>query len=409
MPVAGKQTFIIAGAGQAGAWVARTLRSEGFAGRIVMIGAEAHLPYERPPLSKDILSGKCDPAKAALMTETDLSDLRIEFRNSAATKINRSTRTVSCADGSSIRYDHLFLTTGSRPKTLAAQVAPGGPKRLHTLRTMDDAAGLKAALHNSRSLTVIGGGWIGLEVAATARQLGLEVTVIEAASRLCARSLPAVASNYLADLHIRNGIRLILGKAIEDLATDETHAVVRLNGEQIEACHAVIGIGIVPNTELAAAAGLEIDDGIIVDECGRTSDPAISAAGDVTSHPSAFLGRRLRLESWANAQKQAIVAARAALGVEARYAEVPWIWSDQFDVNIQIIGTPELGEIFYRRGDPASGAGCILSRNAKGRLMGAVAFNAPKDLRIVRRAIETASPLDDSLWKPMKHSTINNK
>jgi 3-phenylpropionate/trans-cinnamate dioxygenase ferredoxin reductase subunit len=397
--------FVVVGAGQAGAWVARTLRAEGFAGRVVLIGREAHQPYERPPLSKAVLSGAATPDSAVLLTAAQAEGLAIEcWLSTEVAALDRAGRRVICADGRALRYDRLFLTTGGRARTLPAWEAATHP-RIHLLRTLDDAAGLRAALTDgatadaSRTLLVLGGGWIGLEVAATARRLGVAVTVVEAAPRLCARALPPVASDYLRHLHESHGVTIRLGCAVA--ALDGTAAGVAMalaDGTVLVADHAVIGIGMRPDTGLAAAAGLAVADGIAVDAAGRTSDPLIYAAGDAASHPSAFAGTSLRLESWANAQNQAIVAAKAALGHDVRYAEVPWFWSDQYDVNLQILGLPERGVRAVARGAPQAGSGAWLMLGADGRAAGVIAVNAPRDLRGVRRMIADGLTPDPAAW-----------
>lgn len=380
--------FVVIGAGQAGAWVARTLRSEGFAGRVVLIGEERHAPYERPPLSKAVLKGEAPLAAATLLAAEEAAGLGIEMRlGCRVAAIDRGDRAVLLEDGGRIGYDRLFLTTGARVRRLPLPGPVEASPRVHVLRSADDAARLGASLAPGLRLAVIGGGWIGLEVAATARPLGLSVTVVEAGERLCARSVPSPVSQFLASLHDSNGVSVLLGAPPQDFtATDDTIAFT-VGGREVVADHVVIGIGAIPNVELAEAAGLAIQNGILVDDVGRTSDPAIFAAGDVAAHPNRLLGGIVRLESWANAQNQAIVAARAALDQPVAYHEVPWIWSDQFGCNVQIVGAPERGvEI---RHEPSAGAdgGCWTAIDAEGQVIGAVAANAPRLLRPVRKAL----------------------
>jgi 3-phenylpropionate/trans-cinnamate dioxygenase ferredoxin reductase subunit len=379
------RSFVIIGAGQAGAWVARTLRAEGFSGRIVLIGAESYQPYERPPLSKAVLQGQATAESATLLTAAEAAAASIECRLGVeVVEIDRADRRIGCAGGDWLGYGKLFLTTGSRVRQLPGVAAS---PRIHTLRGHDDAARLRAALHGH--LLVLGGGWIGLEVAATARALGVAVTLVESAPRLCARSLPVVASEFLASLHLRHGVDLRLGHPVAGLAAGEDGVRGELaDGSVIEADHALVAIGVVPNVELARACGLDVEDGILVDETGRTSDPDIYAAGDVTRHPNAFSGGLIRLESWANAQNQAIVAARAALGKPARYAEIPWFWSDQYGVNMQILGLPAAAARCDARGAPAEGEGSWLALDEDGTPCGAIAINAPRDLRPLRRMFQ---------------------
>jgi 3-phenylpropionate/trans-cinnamate dioxygenase ferredoxin reductase subunit len=392
----GAGTFVIVGGGQAGAWVARTLRAEGFAGRVVLIGDEAHWPYERPPLSKAVLKGAATPDSATLLTSEQAEQAPIEcWLAERVETIDRAARLLTCAGGRTLAYDKLFLTTGSRARTLPVADHP----RIHVLRTLDDAARLRAAFAMAGHLLVLGGGWIGLEVAATARGLGLAVTVVEAAPRVCARSLPPVASAYLERLHQAHGVTLMLGHAVSGLAPGADSVVAELaDGRRIVADHALVGIGVVPETRLAAAAGLAVDDGIVVDDTGRTSDPHIYAAGDATRHPSAFAGGMLRLESWANAQNQAIVAAKAALGQPARYAETPWFWSDQYNVNLQILGLPASGARAIPRGTPEAGNGAWLVLDADDKAAGVIAVNAPRDLRGVRKMMGEGLTPDPASW-----------
>ncbi|MEA3541772.1 MULTISPECIES: NAD(P)/FAD-dependent oxidoreductase [Sphingomonadaceae] len=397
------QCFVIVGGGQAGAWIARTLRAEGYDGRILLIAKEIHLPYERPPLSKDILSGKTEIASAALLTADSVATHQIEvWTGTVATEIDRDARIVRCADGRSVTYDHLFLTTGSRVRTLPFTQKGEGPKRVHVLRDLDDAQGLRTAMKSSRRIGVIGGGWIGLEVAATARQMGLDVIVLEAAPRLCGRSLPEEISAYLALMHKDHGTDVRTGAAVEKVTATADGVQVDVAGEALHFDHVVIGIGIVPETDLAAAAGLAVDNGILVDECGRTLDPHISAAGDVTSHPNAFMGGHVRMESWANAQNQAIVAAKAAIGAEAVHADIPWVWSDQYDANFQIIGMPERAATLHKRGNEADGKCCWLAVDAAGKAIGAVSLNMPRELRLVRKALEQDKTPDLDQWQSDK-------
>jgi 3-phenylpropionate/trans-cinnamate dioxygenase ferredoxin reductase subunit len=390
------ETFVIIGAGQAGAWVARTLRAEGFAGRIVLIGAEPHAPYERPPLSKAVLKGEATFDSTTLLSKAEAQAASIECRLGVeVAEIDRADRKILCADGTSLTYSKLFLTTGSRVRRLPGVAAS---PRIHALRGQDDAIRLRQALHGH--LLVLGGGWIGLEVAATARELGVRVTLVEAAPRLCARSLPSVASAFLAQLHEANGVHVMLGQSLKALAGQEDFVAAELaDGSRITADNAVVAIGILPNVELAQACGLAVENGILVDHTGRTSDPDIYAAGDVTCQPNAFAGVLVRLESWANAQNQAITAARAALGLAARADDIPWFWSDQYGVNLQILGLPSAAARCHARGAPAEAKGSWLALHADGRPAGAIAVNAARDLRPLRRLFESNIAPDIAAWE----------
>ena len=394
------RSAVIVGAGQAGAWVARTLRQEGFAGRVLLIGAEAHLPYERPPLSKGILNGKEDVSKAYLMTEAELETLQVEhWAETRVEKIDRADKRIVCDDGRTADYDLLFLTTGSRAR-VPQWYAPSD--RMHLLRSVDDAARLRASIKAGERLIVMGGGWIGLEVAATARDLGADVVVLQATSSLCNRSVPPAVSDWLLDLHRARGVDVRTDVAVSS-ATDlgDGVAVTLADGTKIHGAALLIGIGAEPEIELAEIAGLACDNGIAVDATGRSEDPAIFAAGDVTSFPCSYVQGQVRRESWANAQNQAIVAAKAALGHEVRYDELPWLWSDQFGHNIQMAGLPERAAHVYRRRGLKEGQQCWASLDDDMRLTGVVTVDAPREMRTLRRLLQTrAGELEDiAAWE----------
>lgn len=385
-------TIVIVGAGQAGGWAAKTLRTEGYAGRIALVGAERHPSHERPPLSKAVLSGAAAPETTHLFKPEEHAALDLDFRASVrATGIDRAARRVTLSSGESLAYDKLILTTGGTARRLPV---PGGDSpRVLYLRTIEDSLAIRAALGPGKRLVVIGGGWIGLEVAATARKLGASVVVVEGLDRLCARTVPPAISAFLKARHEREGVDIRLGagvKAIEDGAK----LVVRLaDGSALEADAIVAGIGLEPDVALAREAGLTIDNGVIVDEQGRTSDPDVFAAGDCANTPLPCLGRRVRLESWANAQNQAIVAAKAALGQDARYDELPWFWSDQYDVNLQILGLPARWPEPVVRGDPASGSFSHFYLDGE-RIAAIVSVNAPRDLRAAKKLVQTRKPVN---------------
>jgi 3-phenylpropionate/trans-cinnamate dioxygenase ferredoxin reductase subunit len=386
------QRIAIVGAGQAGGWAAKTLRTEGYGGRIVLLGDEAHPPHERPPLSKAVMAGTAEAPSTHLFKSEELGALGLDFRpGSRVVAIDRAAKRVTLASGGAIEYDRLILCTGGAARRLSV---PGGDgPRVHYLRTIDDSLAIRARLGTIRHLLVIGGGWIGLEVAATARKRGVAVTLIEALPRLCERSVPPEISSHLLALHQANGVEMLLGegvKAIED--GGDGVAVLLASGRRVAGDAVVVGIGLVANTALAQAAGLAVENGIVVDEQGRTSDPDVFAAGDVANLPLACLGRRLRLESWANAQNQAIVAAKAALGGDARYDELPWFWSDQYDMNLQILGLPARWPAPVTRRAPAGGGFSHFYLDGE-RIASIVAVNAPRDLRAAKKLVETRKPV----------------
>lgn len=390
------ERIVVIGAGQAGGWAAKTLRGEGFEGRLDLVGAEDSLPYERPPLSKAVLIGEADNDSTLVFDTGTFDSLNVEWhRGVCATSIDRESRTVSLDRGESLAYDRLVIATGSRVRRLNL---PGADHpRVRYLRDLDDSAAIRAQLSAGRHLAVIGGGWIGLEVAASARKRGLNVTVLEAGERLCARALPPELSDFLASQHRAHDVDVRLGVGIESFRDtgDGAVEVVMGDGEPLVADLVVVGIGVAPDTALAEAAGLEVDNGVVTDAVGRTSDPLVFACGDVTAHQNAFLDRRVRLESWANAQNQAIAAARAALGLESTYDDVPWFWSDQYDMNIQMLGVPERWTEPVMRGDPGEGTFTAFYL-AGDRLDAVVAVNNARDIKVARRLMERRIPVDAS-------------
>jgi 3-phenylpropionate/trans-cinnamate dioxygenase ferredoxin reductase subunit len=393
------ETFVIVGAGQAGAWIARTLRAEGFGGRVVLIGDETHAPYARPPLSKAILAGEDNPPDLFVLTRRTAADIGIEIRsNTEVLRVDPNSRQVHCSGGMFLHYDKLFLATGS--SAAVPQWAPGTTHpRAHTLRTLDDAKRLRADFSPGSDLVAIGGGWIGLEVAAAARAMGMNVTVIERGYRLCARSMPPVVSQWLLTLHSAHGVRCIFGANVSGYKPYGDRMVINLaDGRRVEGSLCLVGIGNKPNVKLAVQAGLKVDDGIVVDEEGRTSDPYIFAAGDVTNQPCSLTKSRVRYESWANAQNQAIATAKTALGIGAPYRDPPWLWSDQYDCNIQILGRPEHGVRCVTRGLPNKRAGSWLSLDAENNPVGLVSINDPRHQRSVRKSLMGGTPLDIDLW-----------
>mgnify|MGYP003945584141 CR=1 FL=1 len=387
------ETIVIVGGGQAGGWAAQTLRAEGFKGRVVLIGDEPHRPYERPPLSKAILSGDAHADTAYLQKPEAFDALGVDWRpNATATAIDTSAKQVRLADGESVGYDKLILCTGGRARRLTIPGAdlPG----VHTLRNLQDAASLGAALVAGRRLLVIGGGWIGLEVAATARKKGMEVTVVEAMSRLCERTVPPGISSYLQRLHTSHGVRIELGAGVERLAESANGLSASLSdGREIGCDTVLVGVGLIANDELAREAGLACDGGVCVDAHCRSSNPDILAAGDVAVWHSEWAGRRMRLESWQNAQEQGIAAARSALGTDVTHQPLPWFWSDQFDVNLQIYGMPAPQHQVVVRGDPDSNAFVMFFLDGD-HVVAALGPNSARELRFARRLIERRTPVD---------------
>ncbi|PVZ14796.1 NAD(P)/FAD-dependent oxidoreductase [Actinomycetospora cinnamomea] len=338
-------TIVIVGAGLAGAKAAETLREEGFPGRVVLLGDEDERPYERPPLSKEYLQGRADRASTYVHPPDWYAEHGVDLRTGVpVTALDRDAHEVVLADGDRLGYRTLLLTTGSSPRRLAL---PGADlDGLHYLRTLGDSDRIAAALRSSSRTVVVGGGWIGLEVAAAARVAEVAVTVLESASLPLLRVLGPEMAQVFADLHEEHGVDLCCGAdLVEILGRDGRVAGVRLgDGTEIDADAVVVGIGITPNTALAETAGLEVDDGVVVDESLCTSDPDIHAAGDVARiwHPA--LGRRLRVEHWANALNGGPAAARAMLGTGSAYDRLPYFFTDQYDLGMEYSGDAAPGQ-----------------------------------------------------------------
>jgi len=329
---------VIVGAGQAGCDLATALRQHGYTGRIVLIGEEDAPPYRRPPLSKTYLSG--DTAEEALYIRPRAAYEKqdIELRTGVrVTAIDRAAHTVTLGNGDSIRYDKLAITTGGRPRRLP--LAGADKPNVHYVRTLADINRLREQFKPGRRLVIIGGGYIGLEAASVGIKKELQVTLVEALPRLLARVTGPELSAYYDGVHRRHGVDIRLGAGVEALeGGEQVEAVVLQDGTRLPADLVIVGIGLVPNTELAEQAGLEVDNGIVVDLYAQTSDPDIVAAGDCTNHDNGFLGRRVRLESVPNASEQARVAAASICGQRVPHAGVPWFWSDQYDLKLQMVG-----------------------------------------------------------------------
>jgi 3-phenylpropionate/trans-cinnamate dioxygenase ferredoxin reductase component len=386
--------IVIVGAGQAGLRTAIALRDLGHAGSIVLVGDEPHLPYERPQLSKACLSGSAASHKSILEGQ-GLVARGIDFRGRwPVTLIDRTRKMVRCASEGEVGYDALVLALGGTARILPGVVP--GDRQIFALRSADDAAALNSSAEGAKKGLVVGGGWLGLEIAASLRQRGVEMTVLEAGARLCGRVAPPSLSNRLAALHTMRGNRILIEIRLKSLQSDGRRVTAVLaSGETMDADLAVVAVGMTPNVALAAQAGLDVDDGIVVDNLCRTSDPDIYAVGDCTEQAHPFFGRRMRLESWQNANTQADIAAAAILGLAPPPTPIPWFWSDQFNVNVQMLGDtrPHLEQV--ERGDGFDGATTLFFGGDS--LAGIVAFNAPRDIGIARRLIDAQTPLDKKL------------
>ena len=383
--------IVVVGAGQAGAWVARSARLAGSAADIVLIGAEPHHPYERPPLSKKVL---LDGAATGIdiCPPEEWRRLGIDYRPGVAVvSLDRGSREISTDDGRRLGYDKLVLATGGRA---ALARTPGFDlPAVHTLRCVDDALRISACLRPGARILVVGGGWIGLEVAAAARQRQAEVTVVESGARLCSRSVPPLVSACLRNLHASHGVRILLNTSIQRLSAAERGVVAELScsGPPERADAVIVGIGLNPNVELAIQAGLKVDNGVVVDEYGCTSDPDIYAAGDVTNQPSPWAVGRVRLESWANAQNQGIAVGKTLAGAPQPYADIPWFWSDQYGVRLQVLGFPDPNAQLMVRGE--TGSHFCAFQLVDHRIQAVIAWNRARELKLAKRLMADRTPV----------------
>jgi 3-phenylpropionate/trans-cinnamate dioxygenase ferredoxin reductase subunit len=383
--------MLIIGAGECGARAALTLREQGYDGSVTLVGDEPHLPYERPPLSKDAMTSEEAPLPRLVGEPALYAARRIECVTGArAVSIDRTARRVALSDGRSLPYDELLLATGAAPRRLPL---PGGDgSRCAYLRTYDDALRIRGSLKPGSHIAILGGGFIGLEIAASARKRGAGVTVIEALPRILTRGVPEEIARRIDARHRGEGVSLACGKAVSALGEQASGIEITLaDGGAIAADLLVIGIGAMPVTGLAREAGLAIDNGIAVDAQLRTSDPRIYAAGDCCSFPMAIYGgRRIRLECWRNAQDQGALAGRNMLGAGESMSAVPWFWSDQYELTLQIAGLPDEGTDVVRR-DLAGDAFILFHLKEDGRLVAASGIGhgnaVAKDIRLAEMLI----------------------
>ncbi|MFK0299694.1 NAD(P)/FAD-dependent oxidoreductase [Brevundimonas sp. NPDC090276] len=389
--------IVIVGAGHAGGTAAALLRQYGHAGAVILIGDEPLGPYQRPPLSKAWLKGEADGDSLRLKAPEWYADNGVDLRLSqTVAALDRATRAVRLSDGETIPYDHLILATGARARLLPIEGAD--LNGVMVLRTAADAEALKAALssqrHRVKRLAVIGGGYVGLEAAASARALGAEVVILERESRILARVACPVLSRFFQDYHRERGVHFILDAAVERLIGEDGRVRgVRLADGSVLDCDVVlVGVGAVPNDELARAAGLDCQDGILVDLAARTSDPAIFAIGDVTRRPMPLYDTVMRLESVPNALEQARQAAAAITGRPAPEPETPWFWSDQYDLKLQIAGVPVGCDDMVVRGDPGA-PGFALFHMAGDVIRAVEAVNAPGEFLVGRQLIGRRTPV----------------
>ena len=390
-------TIVIAGAGHAAGQAVVSLRQGGYSGRIIMIGEEPYLPYQRPPLSKKFLAGELERERLHIRQERFYTEHEIDVRLATrVVEIDRPKQRALLSDGSHLSYDRLLLATGSHVRKL--DTANPELKGVHYLRTIDDVLGIQAEFKAGARLVIIGAGYIGLEVAAVANSRGLNVTVLEVADRVMNRVVAPEVSEFFESIHREAGVDIRCNRDPNGiLVGDRTvRAIKSPDGIELPADLVVIGVGILPTVDIAESAGLECDNGIIVDEFCRTGDANILAIGDCTNHPNQLLGRRLRLESVHNAQEQAKTAAATILGTFHPYSQIPWFWSDQYDLKLQIVGISEGYDRVVLRGDPCDRS--FAAFYLQGDLLIAVdAINKAREFMLSKKLIANGARIDPEI------------
>jgi 3-phenylpropionate/trans-cinnamate dioxygenase ferredoxin reductase component len=388
-------THVIIGAGQAGAWAAMAMRQAGFAGRILLIGEELWRPYERPPLSKAMLTQDPEPPVSFFHKEQSYAERGIELvLGTRVEGIEPQAHQVQFADGRRLSYERLLLTTGGRARRLAV----AGGEHVHLLRTLDDARALRARLLRAQRVICIGAGVIGLEIASSARARGCTVTVLEATPRAMGRCVSAEVAGFLVRRHRAAGAELHFNVTIEAIerASDGTHHVLCGEGERFAADLVVAGIGMERNLALAEQAGLVIDGGIVVDETGRASEPEIFAAGDVAAFLHPFYGSHVCLESWRHAQNHGLAVGRSMCGSVTPYDDIPWFWTEQHDINLQVAGLPwQAARTVVRVEKPPAFVAVHLA--ADDAVVGVSAANAPREIRAGTALIRARCRVDPLL------------
>jgi 3-phenylpropionate/trans-cinnamate dioxygenase ferredoxin reductase subunit len=391
--------IVIIGAGLAGHCAATGLRAAGYGGLLTLIGKEGRPAYDRPPLSKAAIMDEPEPQPTWLMEQASAESFDADLRHGVgAVSLDRQAKTVRLSDGSSLPYSKLLLTLGARPRPLTV---PGGERAL-LLRNFEDAVALRRQFQPGRRIAVIGGGFIGLELAASAVRRGCRVTVIEAQARLLMRGVPETIARIVHDRHRAAGVEVLTGIGLAAIGEDGVHLA---DGRAIPCDTVVAGIGAMPETQLADAAGLAVANGIAVDAALRTSDPDIFAAGDCCSFPHpVFGGERIRLEAWRNAQDQGAFVAQAMLGRAETYTAIPWFWSDQYDLSLQVAGLPGLGSATVTR-QAAEATILLFHRTDGGRLVGASGIGpgntVARDIKLAEMLIARgACPDPEALASP---------
>lgn len=379
--------IVVIGAGHAGGRAIEALRGAGYGGKLTLIGCEPFRPYERPPLSKGVLFDPL-PQPQFLQADSYYAAHNVDIRlGVSAVSLDPGRRRIDLSDGRTVHYSQALIATGGRPRRLS-QIETGTLPVFY-LRDFDDAMRLRQALIPDRRVVIVGGGVIGLEVASAARRRQCEVTVLEAADRVMSRVASPAISAWVADRHARFGVRIHCGVSITGM---RQNAIQLADGRQVIADLLVVGIGITPNVELATGAGIEVAEGILVDDFGRTSAPDVFAAGDVAAQFVPQFARRIRLETWANAQNQAAAVASNMCGPARPCRDLPWYWTDQQDFTLQVAGDPLTG-VEVLRGDPADGAFTLFHlRDAS--IVGATAVNNRREMALARRLVQSMVEVD---------------
>ena len=387
------ESCLIVGAGHCAGQLVASLRDNGYRGRIALIGDEPHHPYQRPPLSKGFLAGEMSLEQVYLKPPAFYDGAETEVLSGRrACELDRTAKRVVLDDGQALDYDRLVLATGARPRRL--NMAGAEDSRLFYLRSIADVTAIREHFAPGRRLVIVGGGYIGLEVAAVAAKQGLEVTVLEMDARVMSRVVAPPISAFFEAEHKARGVDLRTGVGVTGFEpSPEALTVLCSDGTTLPADLVIVGVGVVPNSELAEAAGLECQNGILVDSSCRTSDPSIFAAGDCTNHPSDHYGGRVRLECVQNALGQAKVVAAALTDSPGTYAEIPWFWSDQYDLKLQIAGLSQSHEQHVLRGDTASRS-FALYYLLDGAVVAVDAVNSPRDFMMAKRLIASRRPVD---------------
>lgn len=401
MTESGGKAIYIVGAGQAGVEVALGLRQQGYTAGLVVVGEESHPPYQRPPLSKAYLKSECDAASLHLRKQAAYERVNVQFLlNSRVERIDRDAKTLTLSDGRQYAYAQIALTTGGRVRKLAIPDATRAEKapNFHYFRTIDDVMRIRDRLVAGQRLVIVGGGYVGLEVAASAAGRGVSVSVLEAAPRVLARVTAPEMSRFYEQVHRDAGVDLRTCVEVSGFEFNHSGEVtaVQCGDITVPADVVVVGIGIVPNTELAQDAGLAVDNGIVVDEYACTSDPHIVAAGDCANHPNVRTGRRVRLESVPNAIEQARTAAATLVGKQRIYDAVPWFWSDQYDLKLQMCGLSAGYDAIVLRGAMAMRSFALFYlRN--GQIIACDTVNRLQEFMTCKRIVAAGCTIDPSL------------